>query len=98
MTDCSWALNIVTRAVYDWRLLIAAKACGGASYRRELDGIITSKNCNFTELRQFFNGEWCEAILSLSEAGYTGKDILTKLEKELAEAMEKDEWIERRKM
>lgn len=98
MADCSWALNIISRAVYDWRLLIVAKAWRGMSYRREVEGALPSRNCNFDELRKFFNGDWCDAILSVGDTGYTGKDILSKLEKELAEAMEKDDWIERRKM
>lgn len=96
MTDCSWAINIVTRAVYDWRLLILAKAWKGMSYRREVDGRLPSRNCNFDELRRFFTGDWCDFILSASEVGYTGKDILKRLEKELEEAVEADGLITRR--
>lgn len=96
MSDCDLALEIVHRAVLDWRLLIQAKAW---KYEKlpavANDGRVPHKYCNFKELRRFFKSDWCELILEGAEV--TKETILKKLEAELAEAMEKDEQREARK-
>lgn len=96
MINCDLGVEIVHRAVLDWRLLIQSKA-----WKREKllpednSGKLPTVYCNFKELRRFFKSDWCELILT--GAGVTKETILNKLEKELAEAIEKDEEKEARK-
>ena len=97
MNNGEWALEIVNRAVLDWRLLIDAKAWKCAELNRvENNGKVPNKYCNFTELRRFFKGEWCELILDAN--GTVPADrILAVLERELADAIAEDEKKERLK-
>jgi hypothetical protein len=99
MIDCEWMLEIVNRAVLDWRLLIQAKAwkCKKFYPVRGGNEKLPSYNCNFAELRQFFKSEWCQLCLQMNRSSLSAVMILNKLEAELAEAMEKDEARERRK-
>lgn len=73
------AHEIILKAVDDWRRLIIVRAW---------EDKYCLKNNNFTELRQFFRSEWC-ALLMTGDS-LTPADILRQLEKELAEAKEKD--------
>lgn len=95
MNNCEWALEIVNRAVLDWRLLIDAKAWKCADLKPvENNGKVPNKYCNFAELRKFFKSEWCELILDAN--GTVPADrILAILERELADAKAEDEQRER---
>ena len=73
--DRMLAAQIVATAISDWRELIREKAW--LSKRIE-------PRKNFTELRQFFESDWCALLMIFMEL--TPADILTKLEKELEEA------------
>lgn len=73
------AHEIILKAVDDWRRLIIVRAW---------EDKYCLKNNNFIELRQFFRSEWC-ALLMTGDS-LTPADILRQLEKELAEAKEKD--------
>jgi hypothetical protein len=74
------AAEVVVSAITDWRGLIKRKAW--------LDGYV-KHNCNFDELRSFFNGEWCEFLMQ--DFSMKPKELLQLLEKELQEAKRKDE-------
>lgn len=90
--DVEWALEIVNRAVLDWRRLIAAKAWKCKCLKRITNADpVPNPLCNFSELRQFFNGEWCELILEANGASVTAEYILSILERELQAAIKKDE-------
>lgn len=99
MINCDLGLEIVSRAVMDWRLLIKAKAWKCKKLYPAQGGIekIPSYRCNFEELRRFFRGDWCETILVGAGASTTKEKILDVLERELGEAMLKDEMKEARK-
>ena len=99
MDNCDLGLEIVNRAVLDWRLLISAKAwkCKELIPAQGWNEKIPSKNCNFAELRRFFKGKWCDTILVSTGASITAEKILKILERELEEAMEKDAKREARK-
>jgi hypothetical protein len=73
------AHEIILKAVDDWRRLVIVRAW---------EDKYCLKNNNFIELRQFFRSEWC-ALLMTGDS-LTPADILRQLEKELAEAKEKD--------
>lgn len=73
------AHEIILKAVDDWRRLIIVRAW---------EDKYCLKSNNFIELRQFFRSEWC-ALLMTGDS-LTPADILRQLEKELAEAKEKD--------
>lgn len=100
MIDCEWMLEIVNRAVLDWRLLIRAKAwksTGDFHKRKKNVWLIPNYYCNFTELRQFFKSEWCAVCLQMNNSSTNAPLILEKLEAELASAMKKDaEWEARK--
>lgn len=99
MDNFEWMLEIVNRAVLDWRLLIRAKAWKIA-YLIPMQGgyeKIPNARCNFTELRQFFKSDWCAACLQLNNSSVSAPIILEKMEAELAEAIEKDKKREARK-
>lgn len=98
MMNCDLGLEIVNRAVMDWRNLIRAKAWK----RKELYHVtnadkIPHRYCNFAELRRFFRGDWCEMILVGAGVSTTKEKILDVLERELGEAMMKDAEKEARK-
>lgn len=99
MNDTSWALEIVSRAVVDWRRLIEAKAWK-KKYLIPLrnEDKVPNPLCNFAELRQFFKGGWCEMILECNNSSVSAEKILFMLERELQEAIEKDNEIERIKL
>lgn len=99
MVSCEWMLEIVNRAVQDWRLLIRAKAWKCERFHPARGGKepIPSYRCNFTELRQFFKSQWCEMCLQMNHSSVNPVTILEKLEAELAEAILKDEAREARK-
>lgn len=73
------AHEIILTAVDDWRRLIVVRAW---------EDKYCLVNNNFIEIRQFFNSDWC-ALLMTGDT-LTPEDILRQLEKELAEAKEKD--------
>jgi hypothetical protein len=79
-------LEIVNRAVLDWRLLIQAKAwkCKKFYPVRGGNEKLPSYNCNFAELRQFFKSEWCQLCLQMNRSSLSAVMILKKLEAELA--------------
>ena len=99
MVSCEWMLEIVNRAVLDWRLLIRAKAwkCKKFYPVRGGNEKLPSYNCNFAELRNFFKSQWCEICLQMNHSSVNPVTILEKLEAELVEAMEKDAKREARK-
>lgn len=99
MVSCEWMLEIVNRAVQDWRLLIRAKAwkCERFHPARGGNEQIPSYRCNFYELRQFFKSQWCEMCLQMNHSSLNAPLILEKLEAELAEAMAEDAKREARK-
>ena len=74
------AAQIVIHAIADWRELVMGKAW--------LDKF-PCRSRNFNELRLFFKGEWCAFLMS--GFGVEPARILEILEKELAEAMQKDQ-------
>lgn len=92
MVSCEWMLEVVNRAVLDWRLLIRAKAwkCKRLYPAQGGNGKIPSYNCNFTELRNFFKSQFCELCLQMNHSSLNAPLILERLEAELAEAMMKD--------
>lgn len=71
------AVTIVMQAVFDWRFLIKKRAWEKAH---------TSRCCNFNELRNFFNGDWCAMLLIKTQ--WEGGRILELLEAELRDAMQ----------
>lgn len=73
------AVAIVVQAIADWRSLVKQKAW--------LDKC-PQKSCNFTELRNFFKGEWSAFILLNVEI--EPEHILELLEEELQDAMQKE--------
>ena len=99
MVSCEWLLEVVNRAVMDWRLLIQAKAwkCKRLYEAKERNMKLPSYNCNFTELRNFFKSHFCELCLQMNHSSLNAPMILEKLEAELAEAMEEDAKREARK-
>lgn len=99
MTDCEWMLEIVHRAVLDWRLLIEAQAwkCHALMPVRGGNEKVPNARCNFGELRQFFRSNWCNLCLEMNRSQMDGKTILNQLEAELAAAVEKDKKREARK-
>ena len=74
------AAQIVIHAIADWRELVKGKAWL-AKY--------PNRNRNFNELRLFFKGDWCAFLMSGFDV--EPSRILEILEKELAEAMQKDQ-------
>ena len=98
MFACNLALEIVNRAVYDWRALIQAKAWKKKLYPSQ-GGVekLPSYRVNFKELRRFFKSEWCDNILVSTGASITAEKILAVLERELEEAMAEDAKKEARK-
>lgn len=72
-----FAAEIVMHAITDWRWLIKEKA-----WQNEEEKPL----CNFTELRAFFNSEWCAFLLEKWSMESTR--ILELLEAELQEAMQ----------
>lgn len=72
------AAEIVAGAIDDWRGLIRRKAWLDYNVKH---------NCNFDELRSFFNGEWCEYLMQNFAMKPT--ELLQLLEKELQEAKRK---------
>ena len=99
MINCDLGLEIVSRAVMDWRLLIQAKAWKRKNLYPAQGGVekLPSYRCNFGELRRFFTGDWCEMILVGAGVSTTKEKILDVLERELGEAILKDEMKEARK-
>ena len=99
MVSCEWMLEVVNRAVMDWRLLIQAKAwkCKRLYDVKERNMKLPSYSCNFTELRNFFKSQFCEICLQMNHSSLNPVTILEKLEAELAEAMEEDAKREARK-
>lgn len=98
MDSFEWMLEIVNRAVLDWRLLIQAKAWRYNRLFPAQGGCekIPCYNCNFAELRDFFKSEWCQLCLQLNHSSVSAPTILEKLEAELAEAKAKYEGKEPR--
>ncbi len=99
MDNFEWMLEIVNRAVLDWRLLIRAKAWrynwlfpaqGGHEK-------IPNSRCNFSELRDFFKSDMCALCLQVNHSSLNASMILSKLEADLAEAIKKDKEREARK-
>ena len=99
MVNCDVGLEIVNRAVLDWRLLIRAKAWKKKKLYPTQGGTekLPSYRCNFDELRRFFRGDWCEDILVGAGVSTTKERILDVLERELGEAMLKEAEKEARK-
>lgn len=99
MMDCDLGIAIVQQAVADWRSLIRAKAWKYSTPVKQMGGIeqLPSPRCNFGELRGFFNGDWCDTILSSAGISTTKEKILDVLERELGEAILKDTQKEARK-
>ena len=98
MIDCEWMLEIVNRAVLDWRLLIRAKAWKREKFlSARSPWTMPNKYCNFEELRQFFKSEWCALCLQMNNSSANAPKILELLEEELAAAMKKDAEREARK-
>ncbi len=99
MGNCDLALEIVNRAVTDWRLLIQAKAWKCKRMYQTQGGFerLPSYRVNFKELRRFFKSEWCDNLLVSTDAAITAEKILAVLERELEEAMEEDAKREARK-
>ena len=93
MVSCEWMLEIVHRAVLDWRQLIRAKAWKCKEWYPAQSGVtkIPGYRCNFTELRQFFKSDWCAVCLQLNNSSVNPVVLLERLEAELAEAILKDE-------
>ena len=81
------AAEIVMGAIRDWRELVKSKAWlnKGASARQH---IIVS----FDEIRSFFRSQYCAFIMQ--NFSMSPENILTLLEHELQQAMEKDNWKE----
>lgn len=92
------ALEIVHYAALDWRRLVKAKAWK-KDYRKSTYHYwqIPSVRCNFDEIREFFQSDWCDLLLTANQVSTTGERILALLEAELQEAIEQDERRERRK-
>ena len=80
------ATQIVLKAVEDWRLLVKSKAWD-VPYKRSTYGPVPNKDCNFTEIRNFFQSQYAEELLSICDVNISPREILQKLEKELEEAM-----------
>ena len=81
------AAEIVIAAIQDWRDLVKNKAW--------LDRNVVKKEhtvVSFGEIRAFFRSEYCEFIMMNFPIAPEG--ILELLERELQEAMEKDNWKE----
>lgn len=98
MIHCNVGLEIVNRAVLDWRLLIRAKAWKRKKlYQVTNADRLPHRYCNFEELRRFFESEWCDTILVSTGASITSEKILRVLERELEKAIEKDKEREARK-
>lgn len=99
MVSCEWMLEVVNRAVLDWRLLIQAKAwkCKRLYPVQCRNMKLPNYNCNFTELREFFKSQFCELCLQMNHSSLNPVMIQEKLEAELAEAMEEDAKREARK-
>lgn len=98
MGEFDLALEIVSRAVMDWRLLIRAKAWKKKLYHAQGgNDRLPSYRVNFKELRRFFKSEWCDNLLVSTGASITAEKILKVLERELEEAMAKDAKREERK-
>lgn len=74
------AAEIVMAAIRDWRTLVKRKA-----WRSKHVG-----KCNFDEIRIFFRSSYCEFIMQ--NFSMPPEAILSLLESELREAMEKDDW------
>lgn len=73
------AAEIIMHAIADWRELIKKGAWDRAQHPR----------CNFAELRNFFQSEYC--ALLMQNFDIEPERLLEVLEKELQEAMKKDE-------
>lgn len=73
------AAHIVIHAIEDWRELVKHKA-----WNKETRAHL----CNFTELRAFFNSDWCNFLLQ--DLSVDPARILEMLEAELAAAQEKE--------
>ena len=65
---------IVTKAIEDWRKLI----------KLGTDRLNSSPVVTFTELRNFFQGDFCHSLMATMK--YTPEEILVRLERELAAA------------
>lgn len=92
MNNLEWLLEIVQRAVFDWRKLITAKAWKCHHLNRiENSDRLPNVLCNFDELRRFFKSDWCELILECNQTSVSALKILSILEEELKDAIEKDE-------
>lgn len=87
MSVSELSLEIVKYAVFDWRRLVASKAWECEKFRSARHvWQVPNCQCNFTELRRFFESEWCDFILSTNQVATTGERILRLLEAELEEA------------
>lgn len=82
------ATQIVLKAVDDWRLLVKSRAWHDKPSRKNRG--IPNKDCNFTEIRNFFKSQYAEELLSICDVNISPREILQKLEKELEEAMRKE--------
>ena len=84
------ASEILSKAVDDWRLLIKRKAWLFVPSFNTTDPI-PNKECNFTELRNFFKSDWCDALCYLVSDNVCKETILKILEKELEDAMAEEQ-------
>lgn len=79
------AAEIVIHAIMDWREMVRRKVWNPVE-----------RYCNYDEIRVFFKSEWCAYIMQNFDIA--PEYILAMLEKELQEAMERDEQATRQKM
>lgn len=83
------AAEIIIGAISDWRLLIERRAWEKGGISLHGAGYTT-----FAELRSFFRSEWCDFLMQFFNIDPAR--ILEQLEKDLQQAIEKDEEEQRR--